>query len=60
MNREEAQAHVESLGYTIADSVSSKINFLVVGEDAGPSKVKKAEALRIPIINFKDLKPFGL
>jgi NAD-dependent DNA ligase len=60
MNREEAQAHVESLGYTIADSVSSKINFLVVGEDAGPSKVKKAEALRIPIINFKDLKAFGL
>ncbi len=58
MNREEAQAHVESLGYTVADSVTSKINFLVIGDDAGPSKIKKAAAFRIPIINFKDLKPF--
>jgi NAD-dependent DNA ligase len=58
MNREEAQAHVESLGYTVADSVTSKINFLVIGDDAGPSKIKKASAFRIPVINFKDLKPF--
>ena len=58
MNREEAQAHVESLGYTVADSVTSKINFLVIGDDAGPSKIKKAAVFRIPVINFKDLKPF--
>ena len=59
MNREQAQAHVESLGYFVTDSVSPKINFLVIGEDAGPSKLKKAAALGIQVINFADLKPFG-
>jgi len=59
MNREQAQAHVESLGYFVTDSVSPKINFLVIGDDAGPSKLKKAAALGIQVINFSDLKPFG-
>ena len=59
MNREQAQAHVESLGYFVTDSVSPKINFLIIGEDAGPSKLKKAAALSIQVINFTDLKPFG-
>jgi DNA ligase (NAD+) len=59
MNREQAQAHVESLGYFVTDSVSPKINFLVIGEDAGPSKLKKAAALGIQVINFADLKLFG-
>ena len=59
MNREQAQAHVESLGYVVTDSVSPKINFLIVGEDAGPSKLKKAAAFGIQVINFKELKPFG-
>ena len=58
MNREQAQQHVASLGYTIADTLSSQVHFLVVGADAGPAKIKKAQSLNIQIVNFADLKPF--
>ena len=59
MNREQAQAHVESLGYVIAESISSSVHFLFIGEDAGPSKIKKAAAFGITVVDFKDIKPFG-
>jgi DNA ligase (NAD+) len=58
MNREQAQQHVASLGYTIADAISSQVHFLVVGDDAGPAKIKRAQSLNIQIVNFRDLKPF--
>jgi BRCT domain type II-containing protein len=41
------------------DSVSSAINLLVVGDDPGPSKVKKAMTLKIAVVSFSDLKPYG-
>lgn len=42
--RSEAEAMVEAKGGTLLGSVSSKLNYLVVGEDAG-SKLEKAKKL---------------
>lgn len=44
MKRSEAEALAESKGATILNSVSSKLHYLVVGEDAG-SKLDKAKKL---------------
>lgn len=44
MKRSEAEELVEKNGGTIVGSVSSKLNFLVVGEDAG-SKLEKAKKI---------------
>jgi len=44
MKRSEAEALVEKNGGSIVGSVSSKLNYLVVGEDAG-SKLEKAKKL---------------
>ncbi|MGL4641651.1 MAG: BRCT domain-containing protein, partial [Cetobacterium sp.] len=42
--REEIKDLIESLGGTNLSSVSKKLDYLIVGEDAG-SKLKKAEEL---------------
>jgi DNA ligase (NAD+) len=47
--RSEAEAMVEQAGGQILSGVSSKLNFLVVGEDAG-SKLEKAR--KIPTIRI--------
>jgi DNA ligase (NAD+) len=44
MKRSEAEAMVESRGGSILSGVSAKLNYLVVGEDAG-SKLEKAKKL---------------
>jgi len=44
MKRSEAEAIAEKNGGTIIGSVSTKLNYLVVGEDAG-SKLEKAKKL---------------
>jgi DNA ligase (NAD+) len=44
MKRSEAEAMVEAQGGTLLGSVSSKLNYLVVGEEAG-SKLEKAKKL---------------
>jgi DNA ligase (NAD+) len=54
MKRSEAEALVESHGGSILGSVSSKLHYLVVGEDAG-SKLEKAKKLgTIRIINEEE------
>jgi DNA ligase (NAD+) len=50
MGRSEAKAKAESLGANVAGSVSSKTDFVVVGEDAG-SKAKKAAELGVKILS---------
>jgi DNA ligase (NAD+) len=44
MKRSEAEAKAEAKGGTLLSGVSSKLNYLVVGEDAG-SKLDKAKKL---------------
>lgn len=48
--RSEAQKLIVSLGGAVADSVSSRVNLVVVGSDAG-SKLQKAVKLGIEIID---------
>jgi len=50
MTRDEAKIFAEEAGAKIASSVSSKLSYLVVGEDAG-SKLTKAQQLNIPILS---------
>jgi DNA ligase (NAD+) len=51
MTREEAEAAVEARGGKATGSVSSKTTALVVGESPGASKTRKAEELRVPVID---------
>ena len=50
MSRDEAKSKVEALGGKSADTVSKKINYVVVGENPG-SKLEKAKRLGLNIIN---------
>ncbi len=50
IGRKEAKSRAESQGATVMGAVSSKTDFLIKGEGGG-SKVKKAEALGIAVIN---------
>jgi DNA ligase (NAD+) len=54
LKRSEAEAMAEENGGVIVGSVSAKLNYLVVGEDAG-SKLEKARKIpSIRIISEKD------
>jgi DNA ligase (NAD+) len=46
---------IESNGGQILGSISSKTDFIVAGDQMGPSKRSKAEQLNIPIISEKEL-----
>ncbi|PWN28574.1 DNA replication factor C, large subunit [Jaminaea rosea] len=45
--REDAQALVKRLGAKVTGAPSSKTSFVVLGEDAGPSKLKKIKEAKI-------------
>ncbi|MOA37616.1 DNA ligase [compost metagenome] len=53
--REELKDLIEANGGKMLSSISSKLNFLVAGDNMGPSKLKKATDLSIPIISDKEL-----
>ncbi len=53
--REEAKEMIEAQGGRVSSSVSSKTNFLVVGEEPG-SKYEKAKALGIKILSEEEFK----
>lgn len=53
LKRHEAEAQVEALGGKILSGVSSKLNYLVVGEDAG-SKLEKAKKINTVKIITED------
>jgi DNA ligase (NAD+) len=50
MTREEAKRRIESLGGKVVSSISKKIDFVIVGSDAG-SKLEKAKTLGILLID---------
>jgi DNA ligase (NAD+) len=54
MTRQEAAQLVAASGARVADSVSKKTDYLVVGIDPG-SKLKRAQALGVTILNEPDL-----
>lgn len=55
VKRDEAKDFVENNGGKILSSVSSKLNFLVVGEDPG-SKLEKAQSLGVQILTWEGLQ----
>jgi DNA ligase (NAD+) len=54
LKRQEAQAIIEQVGGKVSGSISSKTDYLVVGENAG-SKLAKAKALNIVQLSEADL-----
>lgn len=54
-SREELKNLIEENGGKILSSISSKLNFLVAGENMGPAKLEKAKKLKIPIISESDI-----
>ncbi len=49
--REEAKAALEARGAKVSDSVSSRTTGLIVGEEPGASKLRKAEQAGVPILS---------
>jgi len=54
ITRDEAKEKIRFLGGEISDSVSSKADYLVLGENPG-SKIEKARKLNVKIIDEKEL-----
>ncbi len=54
-SRDDLKAFIELNGGKNVTSISAKTNYLVAGENIGPSKLDKAQKLKIPIISEDDL-----
>jgi DNA ligase (NAD+) len=50
-SRDELKAMIELNGGKNVSSISSKTNYLIAGENIGPSKLEKAQKLKIPVIS---------
>ncbi len=55
VKRDEAHEFIESRGGKLLSGVSSKLSYLVVGEDPG-SKVEKAQSLGVATLSWEDLQ----
>lgn len=54
-SREDLATLIERHGGKLLSSISGKLNYLVAGDKMGPSKLAKAEKLKIPIISEAEL-----
>jgi len=54
-SREELKDLIESNGGKILSSISARLNYLVAGDNMGPSKLEKAQKLKVPLIAENDL-----
>lgn len=55
-SREELEAKIAANGGKLLSGVSKKLNYLIVGEGAGPSKVSKATQLGVTMIDEAQFK----
>lgn len=55
ISRDELKDLIEGNGGKILSSISAKLNFLVAGDNMGPSKLEKAKKLKIPMISQQEL-----
>jgi len=55
ISREALKDLIEGNGGKILSSISAKLNFLVAGDNMGPSKLEKAQKLKIPMISQQEL-----
>jgi len=54
-SREELKVMIENNGGKILSSISAKLNYLLAGDNMGPSKLEKAQKLNVPLISENDL-----
>lgn len=54
LSRNELKKSIEDNGGKVTGSISKKTNFIIAGDNMGPSKKDKAEKLGIPIISEED------
>ncbi len=54
-SREELKDMIESNGGKILSGISAKLNYLVAGDNMGPSKLEKAKKLNVPFISQEEL-----
>jgi DNA ligase (NAD+) len=54
-SREELKELIESNGGKILSGISAKLNYLLAGDNMGPSKLDKAKKLNVPLISEGDL-----
>ncbi|TCI95115.1 NAD-dependent DNA ligase LigA [Tenacibaculum sp. M341] len=54
MSRNELKKAIEDNGGKVSSSISKKTNYIVAGDNMGPSKLTKAQDLGIPIISELD------
>ncbi len=55
LTREQAAAALEERGAKVSDNVSKKTTALVVGEEPGASKLRKAQAAGVPQLTEAEL-----
>ena len=55
LSREELKTLIEENGGKILSGISSKLDYLVAGDNMGPSKLEKATKLNVPLINEDEL-----
>lgn len=54
-SREELKALIEENGGKILSGISAKLDYLVAGDNMGPSKLEKATKLNVPLISEDEL-----
>lgn len=54
-SREELKALIEENGGKILSGISAKLNYLVAGDNMGPSKLEKATKLNVPLLTEDEL-----
>ena len=55
LEREEAEEIIKQYGGNVVKSVSKKLDYIIIGDQAGPSKLMKAECLGIKKLSEDDL-----